>query len=234
MEFERVNAEGTAQLARAARIACVRRVVYVSSIGVHGASSGHVVFNETSPLRPHNAYARSKARGEAALRAEAGQALEFVIVRPPLIYGVGVPANFRHLMRLVASGVPLPFASLHNLRSLAAVGNVVDFLLLCGSAARASGEVFVVADGEDLSTPDLIRTLAHGLGKSAHLVPFPIVMLETAARVAHRQLEFEQLCGNLRIDAAKARAQLGWMPKLHAREELTATARWYAQSQRRQ
>jgi nucleoside-diphosphate-sugar epimerase len=229
-EFERVNAEGTAQLARSARAAGVRRVVYMSSIGVHGASSDGAALTESSPIRPHNAYTRSKVHGEAALQSEAGHGLEFVVVRPPLIYGDGVPGNFRRLMRLIASGIPLPLANLRNLRSFAAVGNVVDVLLLCGRADAAAGEAYVVADGDDLSTPDLVRTLAVGLGTSARLVPFPTVILKAAARIAGMQHQFEQLCGTLQVNAAKVREHLGWKPELGAREALIETARWYARS----
>jgi nucleoside-diphosphate-sugar epimerase len=229
-EFERVNAAGTAQLARSARGAGVRRVVYVSSIGVHGDRSEGAALTESSPMRPCNAYTRSKVHGEAALQAEAGHGLEFVIVRPPLIYGAGVPGNFRRLMRLIASGMPMPLANIGNLRSYAAVGNVVDVLLLCGQLTAAAGEASVVADGDDLSTPDLVRTLAVGLETPARLVPFPKAILRRAARVAGIEHQFQQLCGTLQVNAAKAREHLGWKPKLNAREALMETARWYARS----
>ncbi len=230
-EFERVNAEGTAQLARCARRAGVRRVVYLSTIGVHGETSGAAAFTEASPLRPHNDYTRSKAHGEAALRSEAGERLEFTIIRPPLVYGAGVPGNFRRLLRVVASGMPLPLANVRNLRSLAAVENLVDGLLRCGDAAQAAGETFVVADGEDFSTPDLVRVLATGLGRPARLIPFPQALLRAAARAAGLGAQIVPLCGNLRVDASRLRQRLGWTPRIEAPSALIETARWYARTQ---
>lgn len=229
-EYERVNAEGTAHLARCAKRAGVQRVVYVSSIGVHGDRSDGAALTESSPISPHNAYTRSKVHGEEALKAEAGHGLQFVIVRPPLIYGEGVPGNFRQLLRVIASGLPIPLAGLNNLRSFAAVANVVDALHLCGMAPGAADEIYVVADGDDLSTPDLIRSLAVGFGTPARLVSFPYPILRVAARIAGMQQQLEQLCGTLRVDATKLRDQLGWMPKLTARNALAETARWFAKA----
>ena len=227
-EFERVNVEGSARLARSAAQAGVRRIVYVSTIGVHGDGSSGTALDESSPIRPVNAYARSKVRAEQALRAESAHQSELAIVRPPLVYGAGVPGNLLRLLRLVASGVPLPLASVRNLRSLVAVENLVDALVLCGYQAAAAGRAYVIADGEDLSTPELVRTLALGLGVPARLVPVPPSALRVAARLAGREALFRQLGGSLQVDARKLRSELGWLPRVDTRSALRDTARWYA------
>lgn len=232
LEFDRVNVQGTAHLVRSCREAGVRRVVYMSSIGVHGDRSEGPALTEASPIRPRNLYAASKVQSEAALVAESGQGLDFVIVRPPLIYGEGVPGNFFRLMRLIASGIPMPLGSLDNLRSLAAVGNVVDLLLLCGTIESAAGEAYVVADGDDISTPELIRTLAEGMGCDARLAPCPISFLKLAARLTGMQRQYEQISGTLQVNASKAHEQLGWTPRFGTHAALTETARWYTRSRR--
>jgi UDP-N-acetyl-alpha-D-quinovosamine dehydrogenase len=232
-EFERVNAAGTARLAACARIAGVRRIVAVSTIGVHGDVARVPALTESSPLAPASDYARSKLHGEQAVRAESGHGLEYAVVRPPLIYGACVPGNFRRLLRIVASGIPLPLGRVENSRSLAAVGNVVDVLRLCGEVESAAGETFVVADGQDLSTPALVRALAAGMGAPARLLPMPVAVLRAAARIAGREREFRQLCESLRVDASKARARLDWCPRYTPPEALRTTARWYARSRGR-
>ena len=206
----------------------LRRIVYVSTIGVHGDASNGTALDESSPIQPLNAYARSKVRAEAALRAESAHGSELAIVRPPLVYGAGVPGNLPRLLRLVASGVPLPLASVRNLRSLVAVENLVDALVLCGNQAAAAGQAYVIADGEDLSTPELVRTLALGLGVPARLVPVPPAALRLAARLAGREALYRQLGGSLQVDARKLRTELGWLPRVDARSALLETARWYA------
>lgn len=227
-EFARVNVAGTARLARCAVLAGVRRIVYVSTIGVHGDRSGDAAIDETSPLAPLTAYARSKLRGEEALRAEATAASKHAVLRPPLVYGAGVPGNLRRLLRLVASGVPLPLGSVRNRRSLIAAENLADALVLCGTRPEAGGQSYVVTDGEDLSTPELVRLLAEGLGVPARLLPVPPVALRLAARLAGREALYRQLCGSLQADAGKLRATLGWRPRVDARSALRATGRWYA------
>jgi nucleoside-diphosphate-sugar epimerase len=227
-DFERVNVAGTAQLARSAAAAGVRRVVYVSTIGVHGDHTDGAALDESSPLAPVSAYARSKLRGEEALRAESRPGREPAILRPPLVYGPGVPGNLLRLLRLVASEVPLPFASVRNRRSLVAAANLTDALVLCGEKPQAAGQAYVVADGEDLATPELVRTLADGLAVRARLWPAPPAALRLAARLAGREALYRQLCGSLQVDARRLRTALDWRPRVDARSALRETGRWYA------
>jgi len=226
-DFERINVAGSARLARSAAEAGVRRIVYVSTIGVHGDHTDGAAFDESSPLAPVTAYARSKLRGEEALRAESRPGCEPAILRPPLVYGAGVPGNLRRLLRLVASGVPLPLASVQNRRSLIAAANLVDALVLCGETAQAAGHAFVVADAEDLSTPELVRALAAGLGTPARLWPAPPAGLRIAARLAGRAALYRQLCGSLQVNAQKLRTALDWRPRVDARSALCDTGRWF-------
>jgi nucleoside-diphosphate-sugar epimerase len=231
-QFERVNVAGTARLARAAARAGVHRLVYVSTIGVHGDRSDGVALDESSPFDPATAYARSKLRAEEALRMESPTGREPAILRPPLVYGAGVPGNLLRLLKLVATGAPLPLASVRNLRSFVAVENLVEALVLCGERPDAAGRAFVVADGEDLATPTLVRLLAEGLGVPARLLPMPPAALRLAARIAGRQALYRQLCGNLQVNAGRLRSTLGWRPRVDARSALRETGRWFAASRR--
>jgi nucleoside-diphosphate-sugar epimerase len=228
-EFQRVNAAGTARLAAAAARAGLRRIVFASTIGVHGERTEGIAFDESSPVAPASDYARSKADAEEALRAECGRGLEFVILRPPLIYGAGVPGNLRRLLRLVASGLPLPLAGVKNRRSLVAVDNVVDALVLCAQKPDTAGQAYLVADGEDLSTPELVRVLAEGMGVPARLLPVPVALTQVAASLAGHGHAFRQLCASLEVNAGKLRRQ-GWLPSVATRPALLDTARWYAKT----
>jgi len=231
-QFARVNVEGSARLARAAAQAGVRRVVYVSTIGVHGDRTDGAAIDEASAFNPATAYARSKLHGEEAMRAESPAGREPAILRPPLVVGAGVPGNLRRLLRLVASGVPLPLASVRNRRSLVAADNLVDALVLCGEKPDAGGQAFVVADGEDLATPELVQSLAEGLGVRARLLPLPPAALRIATRLAGREALYRQLCGSLQVDAARLRTLLGWHPRVSTRAALRDAGRWYSETQR--
>ena len=226
-DFERVNVAGSARLASSAAAAGVRRVVYVSTIGVHGDHTDGAAFDEYSPLEPVTAYALSKLRGEAALRAESRPGCEPAILRPPLVYGAGVPGNLLRLLRLISSGVPLPLASVQNRRSFVAAANLADALVLCGEKAQAAGQAFVVADGEDLATPELVRALAEGLDVPARLWPAPPAALRLVARMTGREALYRQLCGSLQVNAQKLRTALGWRPRVDARSALWDTGRWF-------
>jgi nucleoside-diphosphate-sugar epimerase len=228
-EFRRVNAAGTARLSASAGRAGVRRLVFVSSVGVHGERTDGHAFTESSPIAPANDYASSKALAEDALRAESRGRLEYVILRPPLVYGPEVPGNLRRLLRLVASGVPLPLERVRNRRSLVAVENLVDALAVCAGQPRAAGQAYLVADGEDLSTPQLVRVLAQGMGVPARLLPVPVALAQFAASVAGFGAAFRQLCSSLEVNASKLRNELGWTPPVPADAALRATGRHYAE-----
>ena len=228
-EFRRVNTAGTARLAACAARAGVRRIVFASTVGVHGECTEEAAFTEASPIAPSSDYARSKALAEDALRAECGPSLEYVILRPPLVYGPDVPGNLRRLLRLVASGIPLPLASVRNRRSLVAVENLVHALALCARQPAAAGQAYLVADGEDLGTPELVRILADGMGVPARLLPVPVALAQFAAGIAGFGPAFRQLCSSLVVDAGRLRRELGWTPPVAAAAALHATGRSYAQ-----
>jgi nucleoside-diphosphate-sugar epimerase len=216
--FRRVNVVGTLNLAEQAAAAGIRRFVYLSSIKVHGESG---MFTETDPPRPEDPYGISKHEAELGLRQIANERkLDVVIVRPPLVYGPRVRANFGVLIRAVRMGIPLPLGAVHNQRSFVAVDNLADFAVSCLSHPRAAGEVFLVSDGEDLSTTELIRRLADAMNRRARLVPLPAAVLMAAATAIGKRDVARRLLGTLRVDITKARTVLAWSPPLSVDEGL--------------
>ena len=221
-EFRRVNVSGTETLLRQAAAAGVRRFVYVSSVKVNGETGVHA---EADPPRPQGPYAISKYEAEQAVhRLARDTGIETVIVRPPLVYGPGVRANFQALVRLVRRGVPLPFGAVRNSRSLVALDNLVDFITICITHPAATGETFFVSDGDDLSTPDLIRRIARAFGRPARLLPVPQSVLYGAAALAGRRSVAEKALGSLRVDISKAQRVLGWVPPSTVDDELRRMA----------
>ncbi len=233
-EFRRVNVERTRQLGEAAARAGVRRFVFVSSIGVHGNDSGERCIDEASPIAPVELYAKSKWEAEVALRKiESTDGLEVVVLRPPLVYGPGVKGNFLRLLRLVDSRWPLPLGSLRNQRSFVGLDNLCDFLGLVAESPGAGGQAFVVADGEDVSIPELLRLLGDGLGRRPLMMPCPPTVLHGMASMFNRGRELRQLTRSLRVDASRARQVLGWRPQRPLRIGLELMTRWYADRVRR-
>lgn len=235
-QYLATNTEVTRSLAEASAQAGVRRFILVSTIKVSGEASpvpgvakgGGVIWPEDQPAAPEGPYAVSKARAEEALRTVCRQnGMEFVIVRPPLVYGPGVRANFLSLLQLVDRGLPLPLASLANQRSLVGVGNLADFIGTCLEHPGAANQVFQVADCEPLSTPGLIKAMAEALGRPARLFPFPPQLLKTGAIALGRRQVWERLAGSLKVENSKAEALLGWRPPVPLVEELAATADWF-------
>lgn len=223
--FREVNVAGSATLARNAVVAGVRRFIYVSSIGVNGDRTHERAFCEGDPPAPWDGYARSKAAAEDVLRAEARRSgLELVIVRPPLVYGPAAPGNFGRLLRWVESGYPLPFGAVKNRRSLIGLTNLAAFLELCVVHPRAAGELFLVADAGAMSTAEIVRALAAGLGRPARLLPVPPSLLRFAAIMLGRRREMDRLIGDLQVDSSKARRFLGWQPATPTLEGLRAAA----------
>ncbi len=231
-EFMRVNAKGTAGLVVAAVRAGVRRVVYVSSIGVHGDTTSDAPFTAASPLRPHNAYAESKLSGESAARSAAGTRVEVVVLRPPLVYGSGVRANFLRLMQWIDKERPLPLGAIRNSRSLVNVWNLCDLLINLSTHPNAPGRAWMVSDDHDLSTAQLIRYIANLMGRRAKLLPIPLGLLNGIARLAGKQVEVERLCESLVIDIKQTRDELGWHPPVSFDEGLSRTVRWYLSERR--
>lgn len=227
--FRQVNVEGTRRLATACTAQGVRRLVYVSSIKVNGEGTrGERRFREADPPAPQDPYAVSKWEAERVLHDLAMRTeLETVIVRPPLVYGPGVKGNLLRLLGWLDRGIPLPLRSVHNARSMVSVRNLASLLRACLEHSAAAGETFLAADGDDLSTPRLIRTLAEGLGRRPWLLPCPPPLLRRGARLVGRESVVSRLCDSLRIDTGRARRLLGWSAVERVDEGLYATARAY-------
>lgn len=232
--FREVNVAGTMRLAAQAAER-VRRLVFVSSIGVNGSKTTDQPFSESSPPAPVENYAKSKYEAEQELRALSEQTgLELVIVRPPLVYGPGCPGNFLRLIRLVDSGLPLPIASIRNSRSLIFVENLASALLACVDHPLARGRTYLVDDGEIISTPKLARTLGNLLGKQVRLIQCPLPILRSLASMGGRTDAVDKLCGSLIVDGAAIRRDLGWKPHRSMQDGLAETVRWYRDTVDRQ
>ncbi len=221
-EFDRVNVAVTLELARCAVAAGVRRFVFLSSIGVNGVETDiDKPFTEADLPQPHNPYAYSKLKAEQGLlRLSEKTGLEVVIIRPPLVYGPGVRANFAALMRGVQRGWPLPLACVRNLRSMVAMDNLVSFIATCIDHPQAANRTFLVSDGQDISSPDLVRGLAQALGVAARLVPVPVSALQFVGRTLGKGDVIQRICGSLRVDISMARQLLAWEPPISMDEGL--------------
>lgn len=228
-EFRKTNVKGTEQLARSAAAAGVRRLVYVSSIGVNGfCTEQGKKFSETDVPQPHNAYALSKWEAEQALIGIARETgLQVVIVRPPLVYGGGAPGNFAQLLSVIAKGIPLPFASVHNRRSLIYAGNLADALITCATHPAAAGQTYLVSDGEDVSTTMLVEMIARAFGRNSRTFYFPPGLLRALATLSGRGEQMDRLLGSLCVNDQKIRSELGWTPPYSMEQGLRATADWY-------
>ncbi|WP_349971430.1 NAD-dependent epimerase/dehydratase family protein [Pseudomonas caspiana] len=222
------NVEGTLALARQALSAGTRRFIFISSVGVNGSTTHHVPFNEMSLPAPSDDYARSKLEAEQALqKLLQGTAMELVIIRPPLVYAGHAPRNFSRLMDWVRSGVPMPFAAIHNRRSMIALENLVDFIALCIEHPAAANELFLVSDGADMSTAQMVTHLANGMGSTARLVPVPESLLRHGARLLGKGPMYSTLCASLVVDSDKARRLLGWTPPVTSIDALIKSGRDY-------
>lgn len=221
--FREVNTAGTLNLARQAAAAGVRRFVFVSSVKVNGEQTtpDHPFHHDAAPA-PQDPYGISKREAEDGLRAIAAQTgMDVVIMRPPLVYGPGVKANFATLMRAVQRGLPLPLASVtHNRRSLVALDNLVDLLITCLDHPAAANQTFLVSDGEDLSTADLLRRLGRAMNKPARLFPVPVPLLRAGAALLGKRDVAQRLLGNLQVDITHTRETLGWTPPISVDEGL--------------
>lgn len=232
--FRMVNVQGTERLARQAAAAGVKRFVYLSSIKVNGdrTATGRP-FTETSAPDPVDPYGVSKLEAEIALAGVARETpMEVVVVRPPLIYGPGVKANFRTMMKWVNRGAPLPFGAVRNKRSLLAVENLADLIVHLLGHPRAANETFLASDGEDLSTADLLRRMGAALGRPARLVNVPPRAISAALSVLGRKGIADRMLGSLQVDSSKARSVLGWHPPATVDEGLRRTAEDYLRSRR--
>ena len=238
--FRQVNVSGTEHLARSSAASGVKRLVYVSTIKVNGERTSclaaptvrplpaNSAFTETDQSNPQDPYGISKWEAEQALhRVAQDTGLEVVIVRPPLIYGPGVKGNFVQMLAVIARGIPLPLASINNLRSLLYVENLVDALINCAIHPAAAGQTYLLCDGEDISTPDLLRRLATALGMPPRLFPCPPALLKLAGKLTGKSEQVERLLGCLQVDSGKIRRDLNWQPPYTLQQGLQATADWY-------
>ncbi len=220
--FQKINVDITLNLARQAAAAGAKLFIFISSVKVNGESTpSKAGFTEADTANPQDDYSRSKHEAEQGLRqlsAETG--MEVVVIRPPLVYGPGVKANFAALMRAVQRGCPLPLGAVHNQRSLVALDNLVDFIITCITHPQAANQTFLVSDGQDLSTTELVRGMAEAAGVPSRLLPVPVWALQAGASLLGKGDVVQRLCGNLQVDISKARSLLGWVPPVSVEEGL--------------
>ena len=227
--YRRTNVDGTRRLAEAAAAAGVRRFLLMSSVkavgeaGPVGKDGRPGPLTEATPPAPADPYGRSKLEAEAALAQAAGPARDWVVLRPPLVYGPGVGANFHKLLRLARSGLPLPLAALDNRRSLVFVGNLADAVCRAIDHPGAAHRVFLIHDGPALAVPELIRRLAFHFGRPARLFAVPPAVLRLAAGALGASAAFQRLCGSLEVDDSAFRGALGWVPPVTVDQGLKAT-----------
>ena len=226
--FRRVNLEGTVALANAAVKAGVKRLIYISSIKVNGEATYGQPFTPQQAVDPQEPYARSKWEAEQALQKISKESgLEVVIIRPPLVYGPGVKANFLSLLKLANKGVPLPLGGIKNRRTMVALENLVDLIKACCEHPAAAGQVFLAADDESVSTGELVGRIYHALGRPSRVFYFPPALLALLARLVHKQAIWHRLAGSLEVDNSDAKAVLGWQPVVSMDEQLQRVAEWF-------
>ena len=220
VEYRQVNVDGTVNLARQAAEAGVRRFIFISSIGVNG-NINIKPFTEDDTPKPADPYAQSKLEAEQGLweiQHETG--MELVVIRPPLVYGPNAPGNFGSLTRWIDKGVPLPLGAIQNQRSLVALDNLVDLIITCIDHPAAANQVFLAGDGQDLSTTELLRSVARAAGKPSRLIPIPSSLLMLAATLLGKKAVAQRLLGSLQVDISKARDLLEWEPPISVEEGL--------------
>jgi nucleoside-diphosphate-sugar epimerase len=221
-EYRKVNVEGTLNLARQAATAGVRRFVFISSIKVNGEQTplGQPFLSHDGPL-PEDFYGISKHEAEQGLRELAAETgMEVVIIRPPLVYGPGVKGNFASMIKLVGKGLPLPLGAVHNKRSLVALDNLVDLIITCIDHPGAANETFLVSDGEDLSTTQLLQDVAEAMGKPSRLIPVPAGLLQFGATLLGKKAVAQRLLGSLQVDISHTKKCLNWTPPLTVKQGL--------------
>lgn len=224
-EFRRINMKGTLNLAKQAARHGVRRFIFISSIGVNGAETFTRPFFAEDVAVPHSPYAISKHEAELALKELAVKTgLEVVIIRPPLVYGPGAPGNFAAMMHWLRRGVPLPLGAIYNQRSLVALDNLVDLIITCLIHPAAANQTFLVSDGEDVSTTELLCRMGQAMNCPARLMPVPAGLLKRAAALIGKRDMAQRLCGSLQLDIQKTRQLLGWEPPFSLAQGLKKAA----------
>ena len=233
-EFRRVNVEGTLNLARQAAKIGVKRFIFLSSIKVNCESTPlNQPATEKDTPAPVDPYGITKYETEKALFQLADETgMEVVCIRPPLVYGEGVKANFYSMMKWLDKGIPLPFGAIHNKRSLVALDNLVDLIIICIEHPNAVNQIFLVSDGEDLSTTELLSRVATSLGKKPRLLPINQRLLEFGLKLVGKKDLTQRLCGSLQVDISKAEKLLNWTPPVSVDEGLRKTAEHYIESKK--
>jgi nucleoside-diphosphate-sugar epimerase len=222
------NTDGTSCLARQAAKSGVRRFVYLSTVKVNGEETDGRAYTPADEPHPQDAYGKSKWLAEKAVNDVAAQTgMQAVIVRPPLVYGPGVRANFYRLLRWVDKQRPLPLGAIRNRRSLVSLWNLCDLLVNILENPAATHGAWMVSDANDLSTPELIRRIAAAMHRRARLLPVPVTLLRAAASLTGRSAELRRLCGSLPVDISQTRAVLGWSPPVSVDDGLSRTVAWY-------
>ena len=230
-EYMEANVKGTLNLAEEAIRAGVKRFVYVSSIGVHGENTFSEPLTESSPISPKSNYTKSKWLAEQGLiQLCSNSCIELVILRPPLVFGPENPGNMLKLINLVNICIPLPLKSIKNSRSLIYLGNLIDALILCAIHPRASNQTYLVSDGEDISTTQLLRKIAKLLNKRSILFPFPLFIMRFLTKLIKKSNTLDKLTQSLVIDSSKIRQDLDWKPPFTIDQGLKETADWYLKS----
>jgi nucleoside-diphosphate-sugar epimerase len=228
--FREVNTYGTLNLAQQAAAAGVKRFIFISSIKVNGESTElGKPFKDDYNFIPTDYYGLSKYEAEVGLRKIANETgMEVVIIRPPLVYGPGVKANFAAMMCLAAKGLPIPFGSItKNRRSLVSVYNLVDLIVNCIFHPNAANQTFLVSDDEDLSTAQMLKELSIALGKNSKMPFLPVKLFEIAGKITGKSAIVERLCGSLQVDVSKTKKLLNWQPPVSVKEGFARTAEYY-------
>ncbi|AHG40052.1 NAD-dependent dehydratase [Pseudomonas syringae CC1557] len=228
-EYFRANVTATLNLAEQAAAAGVRRFIFLSSIKANGEFTlPGEPFRADDPCKPLDAYGVSKQKAEEGLRELAARTgMEVVIIRPVLVYGPGVKANFMNMMRWLDRGIPLPLGAIHNRRSLVAVDNLADLILVCIHHPAAANQTFLVSDGDDVSTTRLLRAIGNALGKPARLLPVPAAVLNGAAALLGKRAFSQRLCSSLQVDISKTCTMLDWRPPVSIEDAMQDTARYF-------
>ena len=226
------NVDVTRKLAQSAARTGVKRMILMSSVKVNGESTTiDSPFTSQDTPNPQDPYGRSKTQAEQALWDVASSSgLEGVVIRPPLVYGPGVRANFASLIGIVNRGIPLPLGSIQNKRSFVSIDNLIDCIATALQSSNAPGQTFLVSDGNDLSTPELIRSIASALHKSPMLIPFPTALLKLVATSVAKRSAYERLCGSLTVDIALTKQKLSWTPPFTVQDSMQRTVDAFIQS----
>ncbi len=228
-QYQLINVEVSKKLAKACVRQGVRKFIFISSVKAVGDfTEPGEMFSETTPCAPQDAYGRSKRDAELVLLQIAKESgLEVVILRIPLVYGPGVKANFLRLMHLADRGFPLPIASIKNERSLLYIRNLLSAIFFSITHAGAAGEIFLLSDDQDVSTPELVRFLSESLERPERLIAFPVAGLIIAGKLLNRASTVDRLINSLKVDITKIKRKLGWAPPYNIEEGLKETAKWY-------